>query len=780
MAGFAAGVLALQLMPELPATWQLAVLVLLASCGIALSRRLCHGCIRALLHAGLGAALGLAWAATAAHVRLADQLDPSWEGRDVTITGVVAGLPQAIDRGLRFEMEVEGYAPAGATVPRRVLLSWSNGLDRAELQEVSPLRAGERWRFTVRLRRPHALSNPHGFDYEAWLLERGIRATGYVRPSGATRVDELAYRPAALLDRTRERLREKFWDALPTERHAGVLIALAIGDQRAIDAASWQLFSSTGVSHLMSISGLHVTMIAGLGAWLVLSLWRRSEWLALRLPAQKAACVAGFLAALAYCLLSGFAVPAQRTLYMVGAVALALWLDRNSAPSRVLALALGVVLLMDPWAVVSAGFWLSFTAVGLIFYVGAARPMPRGWLAQWGWVQWAMTVGLAPLMLALFGQVSLVSPLANALAIPLVSLAITPLALAGAVLPFEMPLHAAHLLMELLVPLLERLAALDAAVWRQHAPLPWTVPLALVGVAWLLAPRGVPGRGLGLVLMLPLCFMLPAPLRHGTAQLDFLDVGQGMAVSVRTRNHALLYDTGPAWGAAAEGADSGARVIVPFLRGEGVRQLDAVMVSHDDSDHSGGAQSVLAAVPTGVLLSTLPQEHPAQGLAAWRSPCLNGMAWTWDGVRFKVLHPDSARLSNPYGSLNDRSCVLRIETLRGAALLAGDIGRFVERELVTSTAKALRADVLLVPHHGSASSSTFEFVSAVSPRYAVVSAGHGNRFGHPRPEVVERYRRQGSVIVRTDTGGAWSFTLGDAPVSGVAWRDTRRRYWHQQ
>ncbi len=726
----------------------------------------------------LGALLGFAWAGLAAHVRISDALAPEWEGRDTQVTGVIADLPQPVEQGARFEFEVEQSEPAEAHVPHQLLLSWFNGIAPEEFQEVGALRAGERWRFTVRLKRPHGLANPYGFDYEAWLIERGIRATGYVRP-GAEKIDDLVIQPKYLLQRLREKLRERIWDALPGAPYAGVLAALAIGDQRSIDSRQWQLFARTGVSHLMSISGLHVTMIAGLAAWLAFSLWRRSERLALALPAQKAACAAGFIGALAYCLLSGFAVPAQRTLYMVGVVALALWLDRASAPSRVLALALGLVLLLDPWAVLEPGFWLSFSAVAVIFYLGTARPARGGWLRQWGGVQWGITVGLAPLMLVLFRQVSIVSPIANAVAIPLVSFVVTPLAIAGSMLPFDFLLVWAHWSLTIMMPLLERLAQFDAAVWQQHAPVPWTLFFALAGTLWLLAPRGMPARSLGLVLMLPMFFILPERPAKGEAHLSVLDVGQGMAVAVRTRNHTLVYDAGPSWGAdTGKDADSGARVVVPYLRALGVDGLDMLVVSHDDGDHAGGAVSVLQSFPDAMLLSALPMRHPAQGLSRIRVPCYAGRSWNWDGVRFSLLHPTAREYANPWTSTNDTSCVLKIEARGGSALLAGDIGRYSEEALVQRLGNELKSDVLLVPHHGSASSSGTQFVQAVAPRHAVFSAGYRNSFGHPRQETLQRYRALGSATERTDLDGAVTVEFESKGLSVQRYREAERRYWN--
>ena len=550
--GFALGVCLLQHQPVLPGTaWLALYFTLAAIAAIGFSRRVSPIIGAGAMFIGF-AALGFAWAAALAHLRLSDRLDPELEGRAVLVSGVVAGLPQAFERGVRFDFDVESPETG---VPRRIVLSSYGGFAPDDSQGVLPVRAGERWRFTVRLRRPHGSANPHGFDYEAWLLERGIRATGYVRMPSRRAGDEraqiaperLADRvPQYWLERLREAAREKIRSALPERPYAGVLIALAIGDQNAIGPGQWQLFARTGVSHLMSISGLHVTMVAGLFAMLVSWCWRRSEFLALALPAQKAAAVAGFLAAFAYCLISGFAVPAQRTLYMVGVVALALWLGRATSASRVLAAALFLVLALDPWAVLSPGFWLSFSAVAVIFFVATGRTARPHWLAQWGRVQWAVTAGLAPLLLVLFQQVSLVSPIANALAIPLVSFVITPLALAGAVLPFDWPLELGHVILEVLMAVLDWLAALPSAVWHQHAPVPWTVPLALAGIAWLLLPRGFPSRALGALLMVPLFAASPPGPGNGELWITVLDVGQGLAVVARTEKHALLYDAGPA------------------------------------------------------------------------------------------------------------------------------------------------------------------------------------------------------------------------------------------
>ncbi len=772
---FAAGVWLLQRMPALPSVvWVGAVAIAAALAWLVALRRNPRGW-RARALGGLAAfAIGIAWAAGTAAWRLADWLDRRSEGQDIALTGVVASLPQSFEHGVRFEFDVERAEPAAARVPKRVLLTWYNGLTTDEFEVVAPLRAGERWQFTTRLRRPHGLINPHGFDYEAWLLERNIGATGYVSPRGvALRTADFVPRPAYAIERLRERLREKFRRDLPDHRYAGVLIALAIGDQRAIGAEDWRLFTRTGVNHLMSISGLHVTMVSGLVALAAFWSWRRSAALALRLPARKAAAVAGFAGALAYCLLAGFAIPAQRTLYMVGVAAAALWLDRMQSASKVLSLALLAVLIADPWAVISPGFWLSFGAVAAIFYSGADAYRSVDWLRAWARMQWAVTLGLAPLLLVLFKQVSLVSPIANAVAIPVVSFVVTPVALASALWPGDALARLAHWVFEGLMVIIGWLAGLPGAVWQQHAPVGWTVPLALIGIAWILLPRGAPARYAGALLLLPLFGVAPAPLAPGVARVTFLDVGQGLAAVVRTTHHALLYDSGPAYGPRA---DAGERVVVPFLRGVGITALDAIVVTHEDADHSGGAASVVRSIPARLLLSSVSHGHPVRDLVPYRLPCYAGQRWTWDGVEFAILHPPAERHAESRAKPNTRSCVLRVQTAQGAILLTSDIEARDEAALLAS-GQALKARVALVPHHGSRTSSTPRFVAAIGAEHAVFAVGYGNRFGHPKADVFARYA--GARRWRTDLDGAISLELGPRGLTIGSERASERRYWRE-
>ncbi len=712
------------------------------------------GMARKMLLGACFFAAGFLYAAAMAQIRLADALSPEWEGRDVVVEGVISSLPVPGEKADRFEFSVRKTVTQGAAIPEKILLS------RYLEPGLSPLHAGQKWRFMVRLKRPHGNVNPHGYDYEGRLLEEGIRATGYVR--NGVLLDDFVPSPGTLIERAREAIRDRILQKLRNLPHAGVIAALVMGDQRSISSEEWQTFRRTGVIHLMSISGLHVTMIAGLSAFLCHFLWRRSRQLVLMIPARKAAAVAGLLAAFFYSLLAGYAVPTQRTVYMLAVVAVSFWSGRSNSSFSILCWALFVVILFDPWAVLAAGFWLSFLAVFLILHVGSGRIARPGIVSSWISVQWAMTVGLVPALLIFFGQISLVSPFANALAIPLVSFVVVPLALMGAIFPPLLVLAQACFFP--LMVLLQWMEKLPDAVWVQHSPPAWSVPVAFLGVLLILLPRGVPSRWLGGFFLLPMFLVLPEI--PGSMRVAVLDVGQGLSVVVQTRHHALLYDAGPVF---SKFSDSGNRVIVPYLRGEGVGRLDAMVLSHDDSDHTGGAASVRMDIPVSGTIASFPV---ASGMR-----CRKGQSWNWDGVSFEMLSPESSGLPKSAGK-NSSSCVLRIAADQGAVLLAGDIERSVESGLAESG--KVHAEVLVVPHHGGASAYSPSFAKEVSPRYAVFTVGYRNRFGHPKPGIVSLYAASGAEILRTDRDGALLFDFTGKGILVRSWRRERARYWYQE
>jgi competence protein ComEC len=712
--------------------------------------------------------------------RLAQRLALALEGADLKLTGVIASLPQRQADAQRFVFEVESALHQGqpVKVPARISLAWFRAA-QDDVLSIGPdtrLAAGQRWRFGARLRRPHGLANPHGFDFELWLFERGLGATGSVRATAAQPAELLRSDAAQPVERARQRISDAIAAQVRDVRAAGVLAALAVGDQSAIERNDWDLFRDTGVAHLMSISGLHVTMFAWLARALVGALWRRSRRLVHAVATPHAARWGGLAAATAYALLAGWGVPAQRTLWMLATAALLATLGLRWPWPLVLLLAAVVVAAIDPWALLQPGFWLSFVAVGLLLF---AAPPPRdtparvslpqrlGRLMRGGLrTQVVATLGLAPLTLLFFQQVSLVGFVANLVAIPLVTLLITPLALLGALWP--MLWTAGAVSVQTLSAFLAALAG-PQAVWSAAVAPPWAQALGLLGGVLLVAPLPWRVRTLAALMLLPL--LLPTPPRPAPGQFELvaLDVGQGSAVLLRTHAHLLVYDTGPRYGEA----DAGERVLLPLLRARGERRVDLLVLSHGDGDHIGGAASLLAALPVAQITSSLPADHPLLRGATPHRRCTAGERWVWDGVAFEWLHPAAdgeARATTP----NALSCVLRVHDAAGrVALLTGDIEAAQEAALVERVGDKLRADVLLVPHHGSRTSSSAAFVAAVAPRFAVVQAGYRNRWGHPVPAVVQRYLDRGSAVLRSDTCGAWTWQAGQAHCE----RDRRRRYW---
>jgi competence protein ComEC len=797
--GLVAGICLLQTYATMPSDFLLIALAGVAIASFALAARLQRAWMQVGLKACAGALIGFCWAALFAQHYLADSLDGALEGQELVVTGVIDSLPNRFSQGVRFNLLIEIATLAGkmVSVPQHVALGWYLDPHDASAAPVAEVKPGERWQFTVRLQRPHGNANPEGFDYELWLLEQGLRATGQVRTSAAAapgnrRLESFVVRPGTLVERVRGILRDRILAALPDKPYAGAMVALVIGDQRAIAQSDWKIFNRTGIGHLVSISGLHITMIAGLFASIMHFLWRRSFFtgaeLPLWMPAQKAAALTAAVTALLYVLLAGFGVPAQRTLYMIWVVAAALWCGRLGSITHVLCLAAAVVVLLDPWSVLWPGFWLSFGAVAIILYSSTGRlrgegpPATRGArlrasLREAAQTQYVVTLGLVPLTMLLFGQVSLVSPLANAIAIPLVSLLVAPLALAGSVLPSPLSvglLTIAHALFEWLAAVLTWFSGLSGAVWATPVPPFWMFLGALAGTLWLLAPRGWPSRWLGLAGWVPLLCNAPVSPAQGSMTVTAFDVGQGMALLVETAGHRLLYDTGPAYSPESDG---GNRVILPYLKARGIDRLDGVIISHNDNDHSGGALTIFDEIGIGWVSTSLAADAPVVIAAPHHRRCLAGQRWTWDGIDFEILHPVPAIYESSKWKPNARSCVLRITQGAHTMLLPGDIEAIQEDELLGSSGDRLPATVLLAPHHGSGTSSTLPFLLAVSPQVAIFQVGYRNRYHHPKAEVFERYGDLGIRRLRNDDSGAITLQFGSSLTIGQ-YRQTHARYWY--
>ncbi|MCF6259452.1 MAG: DNA internalization-related competence protein ComEC/Rec2 [Gammaproteobacteria bacterium] len=731
----------------------------------------------------IGTGMGFFMASIIAHSLLAGALPTELEGQDVVVEGYIASLPEWQGRRLRFQFVPHSLHWQGEiqAVPGKLLLSWYSRKEH----KIPSVHVGERWRLQVRLKRPHGFSNPGGFDYEAWLFQQGIRAKGYVRHAtkhpavDATVSLNQRLTPAGNAYRVgqlRETLRTRILAALDDHPLRGIVLALAIGDRQQISQPQWDVLMRTGTNHLVAISGLHVGLVAGFAFFLMHRLWRCSAHAVIHWPAAKAGAVAALLAAAVYAMLAGFSVPTQRALVMVAVVMLAIIVQRHTRPSHLLALALLLVLMIDPLAVMAAGFWLSFGAVAVIVYGMSGRLAMNSYWWRWGRVQWLVAVGLFPALLLLFQQASVVAPLANLLAVPWVSLVTVPLTLLGSIcLGFSTTLGGwllglSTLSLDALWWWLDGLAQWKLAAWQQMAPPLWAMPVAVMGILWLLAPRGVPARWVGLVGLLPLLFVSPAVIPQGQARFTLLDVGQGLAAVVQTQNHVLVFDTGPQF---SSGFNTGEAVVAPYLRAQGRRHIDTLVVSHGDNDHIGGVAGLRATISVQQVLSSVPQRIDGAEL------CQAGQRWQWDGVIFTMLSPGKHVHVGGRES-NNRSCVLRVQAGEHSVLLTGDIERAAEDELVRVFGNKLASDVLVAPHHGSRTSSTPAFLAAVSPTVALFPVGYRNRYGFPKAHIVQRYRDQQVRLFDTARHGAIELQLGskDGLDAVNTHRQQAARYWH--
>lgn len=706
---------------------------------------------------------GICWAQIHAANYFKHVLPEKLAGEDIAISGYISSIPLTGETVQRFIVEVEAFNAHdySGPVPERLKLSWYYG---------EPVRAGETWQFNVRLKPPHGFMNPGGFDYEAWLFQNGINATGYIRESAENRIIQ----PAVLFDdtATRQLIAENISSILHDSAFTGFVAALAVGDRSGIDAQQWQVLINTGTNHLMAISGLHIGLAAAFGYWLCRRLLPAR--IMHIIPAQHAAMICAAIIALIYAMLAGFAIPTQRAMLMLTSVAGASLLRRTTRPMDVLSLALMLVLLWDPASVMSAGFWFSFIAVAVIFHALTGRMAQSRWL-KWGWMQIVIALALFPMSLFLFQQTSLVSPLANLFMVPYVSLLVVPLILLGLLmLPLSdvaaaVLFRVADSLFQFIWPLLQWLSDFPYSHWVKAQPGILMTILALLGVGIMLAPRIHYWRAAGIMLLLPAITWQPQTPEPGAYELNVLDVGQGLAIVVRTHSRTLVYDTGARF---SDRLNAGEAVLRPFLTHEGIEKIDLLIISHGDGDHIGGAASLLRAYPQTPLLGQGIEELSA----ASSHDCLAGQKWVWDEVEFTILHPDGVN----YEATNNRSCVLKIKGRGGSVLIAGDIEKKVENRLFHGNQELLSADILIAPHHGSKSSSTLNFINAVSPEIVIFAAGYRNRYQFPHNAIMDRYSRLGAKMHMTGHAGAIRVVVD--PWQGIAdvesYRASHKKYWN--
>jgi competence protein ComEC len=732
MMALALGLLTLRFLPVLPPVW---LCMLLPFAGLMLLPFRTYPLAFFLI--------GFSWACANAQWALDDRLATKLDGATRWVEGRVTGLPQNNDGVLRFELA--DARSRQAKVPGLMRLAWYDG---------PPVNSGERWRLAVKLKRPAGLLNPHAFDYDAWLLAQRIGATGTIKDGQRLSEARWAWRAGI-----RQRLQ-----AVEAHGRNAALAALVLGDGAGLGREDWQVLQDTGTVHLLVISGQHVGLLAGVVYLLIAGLARYGLW-PNRLPWLPWACGLAFSAALGYGLLAGFDVPVRRACVMIGLVLLWRLRFRHLGAWWPLLLALNAVLLLDPLASLQPGFWLSFAAVAVLIFTFGGRLGHWRWWQTWPRAQWLIAIGLGPLLLVLGLPISISGPAANLLAVPWISLVVLPPALLGTLLlplPYvgEGLLWLAGGLIDWLFKVLGLMAG-QLPAWVPEAIPLWAWALGALGALLLLLPRGVPVRPLGWPLLLVLMFPPRPLLPEGVAEIWQLDVGQGLAILVRTRHHTLLYDSGPRFG----DFDLGERVVVPALRKLGVDGLDLMLLSHADADHAGGALAVVKGLPVARVLSGEPAALPAELLA---EACESGQRWTWDDVRFQLWQWRSA------ADGNQKSCVLQVEANGERLLLTGDIDTAAERVLLDSPL-AVPTDWLQAPHHGSRTSSSMALLTALRPKAVLISRGNGNSFGHPHPTVIARYQKRGMAIHDSAEQGAIRLHLGRFQPPWTMRQE--RRFW---
>ncbi|MGI9272928.1 MAG: DNA internalization-related competence protein ComEC/Rec2 [Woeseiaceae bacterium] len=670
-------------------------------------------------------------------------------GDSIVVDFKIAGFTARQGMGISFV----AHPIDDPRLPHRIRLSW--------FDPPVQVRNGDTWQFEVRLRRPRGNRNPGSFDYESWLFRQRIAADGYV--VSGRRNHLLKSSSGAAIDRLRQRFVDRVVETIEDRDQASILVALAIGSRHLITNDQWDRYAATGTSHLMAISGLHIGLAAGI-VYLValyLSGIGRSKR-----NIHCAAILISIIAAVSYALLSGFAIPARRASLMLALAGIALLTRRKPDLLGILCSACTVIAMSDPLATMAPGFMLSFAAVAILIWAAQRR-------SNLLVLQSMLLFGLLPLTALLFDRVSIAALPVNLLAVPLFSFVTVPLTLLGMLLDGPLRiigdplLHFAASSIALLEYVLAEIAAFEWASFAVAAAAGVAYLYIVLPTIWVLLPPGWPGRRLAWVGLAAVMLYRPVAPRMGCAIVEVLDVGQGLAVVVRTQNHVLLYDSGPAFRGGGNAAEN---IVLPYLRSQGIDAVDHMVVSHADLDHAGGVGAIIAAVP-------VHQTYAGEPLASTRSvPCRAGQRWTYDGVDFQFLHPAA---DGAYEG-NDGSCVLLLDSGGNRVLFSGDIEKNAENSLIRRRVLP-PVDAVIVPHHGSRTSSTIAFVHALKPSVAVVSASFGNQWGFPKADIVARWEAVGAEVINTAAAGAIQLRIcGDSGLESIRrYRADNRRIWHE-
>ncbi len=713
--------------------------------------------------------IGFCWALFRAELALDHSLDPIIEENDVFIQGTIVSMPETYADHVRFLIDIAEISNENNQLlpsPGIVRLSWYRNRFVPEPDEI--------WQLKVKLKRPYGFMNSGGFDYEAWMLRKGISAVGYVKHDPSN--NKTGVRNVHLIQKVRFKLAQQLKQVLDKPL-LGLVLALSLGDRSQLEAEQWKILTQTGTNHLIAISGLHLSLVAGFIYFLARFFWSRFHFLTLRIPAPTFASIMAFTGAFFYAALAGFALPAQRALIMIGVFLIALFSVRQMLIVNVICIAVTLVLFMDPFAIIAADFWLSFMAVLFILYITRFRINKHHNLVRWVQLQCMLSFALCPILIVWFKQIPVYSVLANLIAIPIIGCLMVPLTLLALIFLYPLP-SIANYIYELLNKIneyqwnyLEFLSQQKNAIIPVAAPNIFALILAIIGVLILLMPKGLPARWLGVVFLLPLLFPDTQKLKQGEFDFDLLDVGQGLAAVIQTREHVLVYDTGAEF---SDRFNIGDAVIKPFLRNKGISKISMLLISHGDNDHIGGANSVISNFQIDKILTSTPEKLSGEIREQKAKYCRAGQNWNWDGVDFELLHPGKDSLMTG----NNASCVLKVSSEFGSVLLPGDIEKQAEKRLISNNKGNLSADILLVPHHGSKTSSTKEFITAVAPKFAFIAAGYRNRFGLPKQDIMSRYEYYGVETFVSYMSGELSAKFRDDGLEIDEFRTKKRHFWH--
>lgn len=711
--------------------------------------------------------LGFFWVWIHASLVLDKRLPEAMEGVPATVIGKIISIPEKRDNKIRFDFQVKETG--------NIRLHWKL------VDEKEVLRVGDEWQFLVKLKRPRSYANPGSFDTEKHLFQNRINAEGYVldKPEIANNQKRASSFLSHPIDRLRTHIKMVLQTLLKNREFSGLIQALVIGVRDEIALKQWEVFQNTGTAHLMAISGLHVGLVAS-GAYFISGLLYRcvlSE--RFHFPTPWVSALFAMVGAIFYGLLAGFSIPTKRSVVMVSAFMFGILLRKRFPVGRIFCLTVLIVLILDPLSTLSPGFWLSFSAVLFILYGMRGRVYVKSGWWRWGRMQWVVFVGLIPISLVFFQKISIISPLANSIAIPWVSFLVVPFALIGTGLSFintflgGVFLRGSEFLFSILWVFLKYLSTLKMTTWENFTFTPLSIALAILGGMIILAPKGIPIRYIGFIWLLPLVWIKPNAIPLKSFRMSVLDVGQGLSTVIETANHVLVYDTGPKLSSTF---NTGERVVLPFLAYYGHQKIDVLMISHGDNDHYGGADSILKKSKVKSIITSEPALFSEQSQKNV-SLCYAGQKWVWDGVVFEVLHPETVVTRKR----NDHSCVLKVSVGEQAVLLTGDIETKSEKKILEHSLHRLPAQVMLVPHHGSRTSSSLEFIQAIHPKFAIIPVGYRNQYGHPKADIVERYKNLGINLLNTSVGGAIMLIMDEKGFVQlpVQYRADHHYYWQE-